>query len=55
MIIINRYIKMTIYVSIKFTMKTNKMCDLLFDNLFLKYDLSKNIISSREFLFTSNF
>ena len=55
MIIINRYIKMTIYVSIKFTMKTNKMCDLFFDDVFLKYDSSKKIISNREFLFISNF
>ena len=46
---------MTIYVSIKFTMKTNKMCDLFFDNVFLKYDSSKSIILNREFLFTSNF
>ena len=55
MMIVNRYIKMTIYVSIKFTMKANKMCDLLFDDVFLKYDSSKNIISNREFLFTNNF
>ena len=55
MMIVNRYIKMTIYVSIKFTMKANEMCDLLFDDVFLKYDSSKNIISNRESLFTSNF
>ena len=46
---------MTIYVSIKLIMKTNKMCDLLFDDVFLKYNLSKNIISNREFLFINNF
>ena len=55
MMIMNRYTKMTIYVSIKSIMKTNEMCDLLFDDVFLKYDSSKNIISNREFLFINNF
>ena len=50
--IIDRYIKITIYISI---MKTNEMCHLLFDDIFLKYDSSKNIILNCKFLFINNF
>ena len=55
MIIINRYFKMTIYIFIKFTMNAEKICDLLCDEIFLKFESSKEIISNKNSLFTNNF
>ena len=55
MIIINRYFKMTIYIFIKFTINVKKICNLLCDKIFLKFESSKKIILNKNSLFTNNF
>ena len=46
---------MMIYIFIKFTMSVKKMCDLLCDKIFMKFESSNEIILNKNSLFTNNF
>ena len=46
---------MTIYLSIKLTMTAEKMSEFLFEHIFLKFEFSKEIMTNRDSLFTSNY
>ena len=53
--LVNRYSKITIYISIKFTIKINEMCDLFYDKMFFKFKPFKSIMFDKNTLFTNNF
>jgi hypothetical protein len=53
LVIINRYIKMTFYIFVTKKIIAIKLTKIIFDHVMLKYDASKDVISNREFVFTS--
>jgi hypothetical protein len=53
LVIINRYIKMTFYIFVTKKIIAIELTKIIFDHVMLKYDASKNVISNREFVFTS--
>jgi hypothetical protein len=53
LVIINRYIKMTFYISVTKKITIVELTKIIFDHVMLKYDVSKDVVSNREFVFTS--
>jgi hypothetical protein len=53
LVIINRYIKMTFYISVTKKITIVKLAEIIFDHVMLKYDASKDVVSNEEFVFTS--
>jgi hypothetical protein len=53
LVIINRYIKMTFYIFVTKKITIVELTKIIFDHVMLKYDVSKNVVSNREFVFTS--
>jgi hypothetical protein len=52
-VIINRYIKMTLYIFVTKKITAIELANIIFDHVMLKYDASKDVVSNREFVFTS--
>jgi hypothetical protein len=53
LVIVNRYIKMTLYISVTKKIIVVELTKIIFDHVMLKYDASKDVVSDREFVFTS--
>jgi hypothetical protein len=53
LVIINRYIKMTLYISVTKKITTVELTKIIFDHVIFKYDASKDVVSNKEFVFTS--
>ncbi len=53
LVIINRYIKMTFYIFVTKKITVVELAKIIFDHVMLKYDVSKDVVSNREFVFTS--
>ncbi len=53
LVIINRYIKMTLYISVTKKITAVELAEIIFDHVMLKYDVSKDVVSNKEFVFTS--
>jgi hypothetical protein len=53
LVIINRYIKMTLYIFVTKKIIVIELTKIIFDHVMLKYDASKNVVSNKEFVFTS--
>jgi hypothetical protein len=53
LVIINRYIKMTFYISVTKKITVVELAEIIFDHVMLKYDVSKDVVSNKEFVFTS--
>jgi hypothetical protein len=53
LVIINRYIKMTLYISVTKKITIVELTKIIFDHVMLKYDVSKNVVSNKEFVFTN--
>jgi hypothetical protein len=53
LVIIDRYIKMTLYIFVTKKIIAIELTKIIFDHVMLKYDASKDVVSKREFVFTS--
>ncbi len=53
LVIINRYIKMTLYISVTKKITIVELAEIIFDHVMFKYDASKDVVSNREFVFTN--
>jgi hypothetical protein len=53
LVIINRYIKMTFYIFVTKKIIAIELTKIIFDHVMLKYDASKDVVSNKEFVFTS--
>jgi hypothetical protein len=53
LVIIDRYIKMTFYISVTKKIIAIELAKIIFDHVMLKYDASKDVVSNREFVFMS--
>ncbi len=53
LVIINRYIKMTLYIFVTKKITIVELTEIIFDHVMLKYDVSKNVVSNRKFVFTN--
>jgi hypothetical protein len=53
LVIINRYIKMTFYIFVTKKITIVELTKIIFDHVMLKYDVSKDVVSNKEFVFTS--
>jgi hypothetical protein len=53
LVIINRYIKMTFYISVTKKITIVELAEIIFDHVMFKYDVSKDVVSNKEFVFTS--
>jgi hypothetical protein len=53
LVIMNRYIKMTLYIFVTKNIIAIELTKIIFDQVMLKYDASKDVVSNREFVFTS--
>jgi hypothetical protein len=53
LVIINRYIKMTFYIFVTKKITIVKLTKIIFDHVMFEYDVSKDVISNREFVFTN--
>jgi hypothetical protein len=53
LVIIDRYIKMTLYISVTKKITAVELAEIIFDHVMLKYDVSKDVVSNREFIFMS--
>ncbi len=53
LVIINRYIKMTLYIFVTKKIIAIELTKIIFDHVMLKYDASKDVVSNKEFVFTS--
>jgi hypothetical protein len=51
--IINRYIKITFYIFVTKKITIVELTKIIFDHVMFKYDVSKSIISNKEFVFTN--
>ncbi len=51
--IINCYIKITFYIFVTKKIIAIELTNIIFDHVMLKYDTSKDVVSNREFVFTS--
>ena len=51
LIVIDRYIKMILYISIIKRINAMKLVDVIFEKIVLIYDASDDIMSDREFVF----
>ncbi len=52
LVIINRYIKMTFYIFVTKKIIAIELTKIIFNQMMLKYDASKDVVSNREFVFT---
>jgi hypothetical protein len=52
-VIINRYIKMTFYIFVTKKITAVELTEIIFDHVIFKYDVSKDVVSNKEFVFTS--
>jgi hypothetical protein len=53
LVIINRYIKMTLYIFVTKKIIAIELTKIIFDHVMLKYDASKDVVSNKEFVFTN--
>jgi hypothetical protein len=53
LVIINRYIKMTLYIFVTKKIIAIELAKIIFDHVMFKYNASKDVVSNREFVFTS--
>ncbi len=53
LVIINRYIKITLYIFVTKKITIIELTEIIFDHVMFKYDVSKNVVSNKEFVFTS--
>ncbi len=53
LVIINRYIKMTFYISVTKKITIVELIKIIFDHVMFKYDVLKNVVSNKKFVFTS--
>ncbi len=53
LVIMNRYIKMTFYISVTKKITIVELTKIIFDHVMFKYDVSKDVVSNREFVFTN--
>jgi hypothetical protein len=53
LVIINRYIKMTFYIFVTKKIIVIELTKIIFDHVMLKYDMSKDVVLNREFVFTN--
>jgi hypothetical protein len=53
LVIINRYIKITFYISVTKKITVVELTKIIFDHVMLKYDASKDVVSNKEFVFTN--
>jgi hypothetical protein len=52
-VIINRYIKMMFYIFVTKKITIIELTEIIFDHMMFKYDVSKNVVSNKEFVFTN--
>ncbi len=55
LVIINRYIKITFYIFFTKKIIVAKLTKIKFDYVMFKYDVSKNVVSNKEFVFTNSY
>jgi len=55
LMIVDRYMKMTRYLSMKKTLTVVELAELFFEKIALRYEVSSDIIIDRDSLFTSAF
>ena len=55
LMIMNRYIKMTLYISVIKNINTMKLTEIIDKRINLQFDNSKKIISNRDFVFTNSY
>jgi hypothetical protein len=53
LVIINRYIKITFYISVTKKITILELTKIIFDHMMFKYDVSKNVVSNKELVFTN--
>ncbi len=53
LVIINRYIKMTLYIFVTKKITIVELAKIIFDHVMFKYDVSKDVVSNKEFVFTN--
>ncbi len=53
LVIIDRYIKMTLYIFVTKKIIAIELTKIIFDHVMIKYDASKDVVSNKEFVFTS--
>jgi hypothetical protein len=53
LVIINCYIKMTFYISVTKKITIVELTKIIFDHVMFKYDVSKDVVSNKEFVFTN--
>ncbi len=53
LVIINHYIKMTFYISVTKKITIVELKKIIFNHVMFKYDASKDVVSNKEFVFTS--
>jgi hypothetical protein len=52
-VIINRYIKMTFYIFVTKKIIAIELTNIIFNHVMFKYNVSKNVIFNKEFVFTN--
>ena len=55
LMIVNRFTKYIRYIFVKKNWNSKKLKNIFINEIFIKFDLFKSIISDREFLFTANY
>jgi hypothetical protein len=53
LVIINCYIKMTFYIFVTKKITIVELTEIIFDHVMLKYNVSKDVVSNKKFVFTS--
>jgi hypothetical protein len=53
LVIINLYIKMTLYIFVTKKITIVELTKIVFDHVMFKYNVSKNVVSNKEFVFTN--
>jgi len=55
LMVVDRYIKMTWYISISKTLTAMQLADIFFEKIICRYETSKEIVSDRGLIFTSSY
>ena len=55
LVIMNRYIKMTLYISVTKNINALKLTEIIDKKVNLQFDSSKKIVSNRDFVFTNSY
>ena len=55
LMIVDRYIKMTQYISISKTLTAMQLADIFFEKIVCRYKTLKEIVSDRDLIFTSSY